>query len=159
MSLVNGGITVPNSSSTSNSALYARHVDELATLDRQGLLDELGQSGIKHTPGSIVDIRKTQNGKIVFFETGNRQAGLEHILVRHQQDFANVGIRADQIPDAVMTAVTQGQVIGYQGRNQGRTIYDTVFNDTRHQISVTVSDNKSIVGANPQSRLLPYIAE
>jgi hypothetical protein len=151
-------IYVPNSSAV-NSALHARHVDELSTLNRQGLLDELGQNGIKYTPENIVDIRKTQDGKIVFLETGNRQAGLEHILVRHQQDFANVGIHADQIPDAVMTAVTQGKVIGYQGKNQGRTIYDTVFNDTRHQISVTVSDNGFIVGANPQSRLSPYITE
>jgi hypothetical protein len=142
-----------------NSALHARHVDELAALNRQGLIDDLGRSGIKHTPENIVDIRKTQDGKIVFLETGNRQAGLEHILVRHEQDFANVGIHADQIPDAVMTAVTQGKVIGHQGKNQGRTIYDVVFNDTRHRISVTVSDNGFIVGANPQSRLSPYKTE
>ncbi|MEW8460667.1 MAG: LysM peptidoglycan-binding domain-containing protein [Candidatus Thiodiazotropha endolucinida] len=153
------GITKRVFNKAPNSALHSRHVDELATLNRQGLLDELGQSGVKHTPENIIDIRKTQDGQIVFLETGNRQAGLEHILVRHEQDFANVGIHADQIPDAVMTAVTQGKVIGYQGKNQGRTIYETVFNDTRHRISVTVSDNGFIVGANPQSRLSPYITE
>ncbi|NVJ60931.1 MAG: RHS repeat protein, partial [Gammaproteobacteria bacterium] len=150
---------VPNSNRAASSTLHARHVDELALLNRQKLLDELSQKGIKHSPENIVDIRKTQDGKIVFLETGNKQAGLEHILVRHEQDFANVGIHADQIPEAVMTAVTQGKVIGYQGKNQGRTIYETLFNDTRHQISVTVSDNGFIVGANPQSRLSPYITE
>lgn len=153
------GKEVVSGSSAANSSLHAKHVDELATLNKQGLLDELGRSDIKHSPENIIDIRKSENGKIVFLETGNSHAGLEHILVRHKQDFANVGIHADQIPDAVMTAVTQGKVIGYQGKNQGRTIYDVVFNDTRHQISVTVSDNGFIVGANPQSRLSPYITE
>jgi len=154
-----GGGGVPGSNGTANSALHARHVDELATLNRQDLIDELSQNGIRHTPENIIDIRKTQDGKIVFLETGNRQAGLEHITIRHEEDFANVGIHADQIPDAVMTAITQGKVIGYQGKNQGRTIYDVVFNDTRHRISVTISDNGFIVGANPQSKLLPYVSE
>lgn len=84
---------------------------------------------------------------------------MQHITSRHQQDFANVGIHADQIPDAVMTAVTKGKVVGYQGKNNGRTIYETMFNDTRHRISVTTSENGFIVGANPQSRLSPYVTE
>ncbi len=151
---------VPNTGDSAlNSAFHAKHVNQLKALDRQGLLDELSANGIKHTPENVVDIRKTQNGQVVFLEIGNKQAGLEHIMVRHEQDFASVGIHADQIPDAVMTAVTQGKVVGYQGKNRGRTIYDVVYNDTRHRISVTISDNGFIVGANPQSRLTPYISE
>lgn len=119
----------------------------------------LTEGGIKHTPENIVDIRKASDGKIVFLETGNRAAGLKHIMTRHEQDFANVGINSDQIPDAVMTAATQGEIIGYQGRGHGRAIYDVVFNDTRHQIAVSISNNGFIVGADPQSRLPPYVKE
>src|SRR5690606_27895799 len=84
-----------NNDIAANSAVHAKYTDELAALNRQELLGELSQSGIKHTPENIVDIRKTQDGRIFFLETGNNQAGLEHILVRHEQDFANVGIHAD----------------------------------------------------------------
>ncbi|WP_281649188.1 hypothetical protein [Parendozoicomonas sp. Alg238-R29] len=144
---------------TGDSALYAKYVNELKELDRQTLLDELTFNGVKHTPENIVDVRKTPNGQVVFLEIGDKSAGLGHILLRHKQDFANVGIHADQIPDVVMTAVTHGKIVGYQGKNNGRTVYEIIYNDTRHRIAVTTSDNGFIVGANPQSRLAPYISK
>ena len=136
---------VPDSSSAVNSALHAKHVDEISALNRQGLLNELSNNGIKYTPENIVDIRRIRDGKIVFLETEISRLVLG-ILVRHQQDFANVGIHADQIPDAVMTAVTQGKSDRLPRKEPGRAIYDVVFNDTRHQISVTVSDNGLLLG-------------
>lgn len=116
------------------------------------LVAELGRQGIKHTPESIIAIARDPNGKIVFLEIGkggDNGAGLAHILEEHIDDFARRGITQDQIPDAVMTAVTQGRVVGYQGKGTGRAIYEFTYNGRTQHLSISVGSNGFIVGANP----------
>ena len=113
------------------------------------MLDELEANGVKYNADDVVDIRRTSDGKNVFLETGNENAGLRHITSRHADDFANKGILEHQIPDAVMTAVTRGKVVGYQGKGKGRPIYEFSFNGQTQRMAVTVGDNGFIVGANP----------
>jgi len=114
---------------------------------KKALISELSEQGIKHTPENIIDIAKTSEGKIVFLETGNNSAGLQHIVKEHRDDFLNRGISEDQISDAVMTAITEGKVVGHQGK--GRPIYEFQFNGQTQRIAVTTSNNGFIVGANP----------
>lgn len=109
--------------------------------------------GIKFTPENIVQVAKTGDGNIVFLETGNSKAGLQHIIGEHAKDFENIGISEAQIPYVVMNAVSEGSVIGYQGRGTGRPIYETVVNGETHRIAVTVSNNGFIVRANPAGRV------
>jgi hypothetical protein len=113
---------------------------------------ELQQAGIRHTPENIVWITKLPNGKIVFLETGNTRAGLQHILEKHASNFANKGIPADHIPDAVLAAMTNGTIVGYLGSGrEPRPIYQVNFQGQNLYIAVTVSQNGFIVGANPTS--------
>jgi hypothetical protein len=119
------------------------------------LLAELGQRGIKHTPENIVAIARDPSGRVVFLETGKGGkggAGLAHVLEEHADDFARRGISQDQIPDAVMTAVTEGKIVGYQGRSTGRPIYEFTFNGETHYVAVSVGSNGFVVGANPATR-------
>ena len=118
--------------------------------EKAALITELNQASIKHTPEKIVRIAKQPNGKIVFLEEGNTEAGLQHILEEHLEQFADFGIEPDQIPDAVIAAVTQGRIISYQGRKKTRVIYEVIFNGKIQYIAVTVSNNGYIVGANPR---------
>jgi hypothetical protein len=117
--------------------------------EKLALIAQLGD--VKHTPEKIVKIAKQADGKIVFLEEGNTKAGLQHILEEHSSDFADQGIEAEQIPDAIITALTEGKIIGYQGRKKTRIIYEVNFNSKTHYIAVTVSDNGYIVGANPRT--------
>ncbi|MCF2146277.1 hypothetical protein IQ276_007385 [Desmonostoc muscorum LEGE 12446] len=119
--------------------------------DKAALLAALCQAGIKHSPEKMVRIAKQTDGKIVFLEEGNTEAGLQHILEQHSLEFLNQGIELEQIPDAIIAAVTQGRVTGYQGKQKTRTIYEVTFNGKIQYISVTVSDNGYIVGANPRT--------
>ncbi len=50
-----------------------------------------------------------------------------------------------------MTAVTEGKIVGYQGRGTGRPIYEIEYNGKLQRVAVTVGDNGYIVGANPVS--------
>ncbi|MEH2011013.1 hypothetical protein [Nostoc sp.] len=86
--------------------------------DTAALLAALLDAGIKHSPEKIVRIAKQTDGKIIFLEEGNAEAGLQHILQEHSLEFADQGIEPNQIPDAIITAVTQGKIIGYQGRKK-----------------------------------------
>jgi hypothetical protein len=80
------------------------------------------------------------------------EAGLQHILEKHGVDFANKGIPADLIPDAVLTAITNGTIVGYLGSaREPRPIYQVNFQGQNLYIAVTVSQNGFIVGANPTS--------
>ncbi|MEH2416980.1 hypothetical protein [Nostoc sp.] len=119
--------------------------------EKSALIAELVQLSIKHSPEKIVRIAKQTDGKIIFLEEGNAEAGLQHILEEHSLEFADQGIEPNQIPDAIITAVTQGKIIGYQGRKKTRTIYEVNFNGKTQYICVTVSDNGYIVGANPRT--------
>lgn len=58
----------------------------------------------------------------------------------------------NEIPDAVMAAVTRGKFLDYQRTIEPRrAIYEVIFNGQTQYIAVTVSDNGYIVGANPAS--------
>lgn len=118
----------------------------------QADIDALTANGVKFTPQNVVATGTTQSGQIVFLETGSTRAGLQHIVDAHATDFANIGVSQEQIPAVVMQAVTQGNIVGYQGRGSGRPIYQTTINGQPQRIAVSVSTNGFIVGANPAGR-------
>ena len=120
---------------------------------KASLLKEMTSQGIKYTPENIVQVAKNADGKIVFLETGNSKAGLQHIIGEHAKDFANIGVSEAQIPGVVMKAVSEGKIVGYQGKGTGRPIYETVINGEVHRLAITVSSNGFMVGANPAGRV------
>lgn len=79
-------------------------------------------------------------------------AGLKHIVKEHVTDFANVGISEAQIPSVVMRAVSEGNIVGYQGRGTGRPTYEVMVNGKSKLLAITTGSNGFIVGANPVGR-------
>ena len=121
--------------------------------ERDKLINELLESGIKCKPEEIIKIERLSTGKIVFLEMGKigvRGSGLKHILERHQKDFNRQGITSNEIPDLLITAILQDRIVGYQGsREKPREIYEVVFNNETYHIAITIAKNGYIVGANP----------
>ena len=118
-------------------------------LAKEALLKELAENGVKHNPDDIIRIARGSDHKIIFLEKGNSRAGLQHIIEAHADDFARRGAPQDQIPDLVMTAVTEGKIVGSQGK--GRAIYEVTYGGNKHYVAVSVGNNGFIVGANPAS--------
>lgn len=114
------------------------------------LLDQLTASGVKFTPENVIATARSSSGKIVFLETGNSKAGLQHIIEEHGSQFARMGVSEAQIPRVVMRAVSEGKLVGYQGSGVGRPIYELNINGQMQRIAVTVGDNGFVVGANPR---------
>jgi YD repeat-containing protein len=115
---------------------------------------EMMANGVKFTPDALLATgRSSSTGQVIFLETGNARAGLQHIVDRHGSDFARIGVSETQIPEVVMRAATEGKLIGYQGADQGRGIYEILLHQQNQRVAVTVSSNGFIVGANPAGRV------
>jgi filamentous hemagglutinin len=117
----------------------------------KALVDELVSSGEKCTPENIVAITKDSSGRIVWLETGNDRAGLNHIIDEHGSQFHGKGISNEEIPNYVMEAIHQGNIVGYQGKKNPRTIYEFVYEGKKQRIAISIGPNGFIVGANPKS--------
>ncbi len=110
----------------------------------------MDNKGVKYNPNDVVAITKTKDGKIAWLENGTDKAGLKHIVTEHGNDFANVGISKEEIPNYIMSALENGTIVGYQGRGTGRPIYQFEYNNTIQNVAITVGSNGFIVGANPK---------
>lgn len=116
----------------------------------KALIDEVIANGDKISPDKVVMITKDPKGKIVWLETGNERSGLQHIIDKHEKEFNGKGIANKDIPNYVLEAVHQGNVIGLQGKRDPRTIYEFTYNGVKQRIAVQVSSNGYIVSANPK---------
>jgi len=87
------------------------------------LLDELTANGVEFTPENVIATTRSSSGKFVFLETGNSKAGLQHIIEEHGSQFAQMGVSEAQIPRVVMRAVSEEELVGYQGSGVGCPIY------------------------------------
>ena len=110
------------------------------------LIQKLQESGVKFTPSDVVAAGENADGQVVFMETGNSRAGLTHIIEQHGGQFAQMGIPEEQVPDFVITAATEGKVVGVQGT---RPIFEVEFEGQTRRVAVTVGSNGFVVGANP----------
>ena len=133
----------------------------------KALIDEVIANGYKISPEKVVLITRDPTGKIVWLEEGNSSRGLQHIIDRHGHEFNGIvqrstvgsdpvtngkGIANSDIPDYVLEAVYQGNIVGTQGkRNPPRTVYEFVYNGQTQRIAIQVGSNGYIVGANPKS--------
>ncbi|MCU7724308.1 hypothetical protein ODJ79_11330 [Actinoplanes sp. KI2] len=115
---------------------------------RAELLEELAANGVKHDPDKVILIGKDGDGKIIFLESGNAKAGLQHVM-DHADQFADIGVPREKVGQFVFDAATTGKVVGYQGKGMGRPIFEFVFEGRPYKVAVTVGNNGFIVGANP----------
>lgn len=118
------------------------------------LISQLEARGEKFDKESVVAITQDSSGNIVWLEKGHlgdRPSGLAHIIDAHGDDFARQDISEAEIPQYVMSAVKYGSIVGYQGRGQGRPIYEFIYDGVTRRIAITIGSNGYVVGANPKS--------
>lgn len=116
--------------------------------NKSQLIDNLVKGGTKITPEKVVDIRKLQDGRTVWLETGNDTAGLQHIYKRNEIDFSRKGISREEIPAVVMEALEHGNIVGTNG---SANVYRIVREGSEMHVAIGVSSNGFVVRANPVS--------
>ncbi len=89
------------------------------------------------------------DGSIVRMIRGNKKLGYNHILEKHRDDFIRAGIEENDITDFIFHALEHGNIVGYQGRDNGRPIYEVEYRGRRRRVAVTIGRQGDIIGANP----------
>jgi filamentous hemagglutinin len=116
-------------------------------MTREELISSL-PAGTKITPEKVIDIRQVPDGRVVWLETGNDAAGLQHIYKRHEEDFISKGIPREEISTVVMNALEEGNIVG---KNGTASVYRTVYNGVEQHIAIGIGSNGFVVRANPVS--------
>ncbi|OPH35906.1 hemagglutinin repeat-containing protein [Moraxella atlantae] len=132
----------------SNNAIIHATPQEI----QKSRISMLQANGVKISSENVVTTGITPTGKIVFLETGSSKAGLQHIVERHAAEFNTIGVSNQQIPSVLINTLEHGKIVGYQGKKNGRPIYQTVINGQTRYIAISVGSNGFIVGANPVSK-------
>lgn len=118
----------------------------------RALIDEVIANGNKISPDKVLAITRDSFGGIVWMEEGNSSSGLQHIIDNHGHEFNGRGISNDDIPNYVLEAVHQGNIVDYQGKREPRRpVYEFVYNRVTQRIAVQVGSNGYIVSANTVS--------
>jgi hypothetical protein len=97
------------------------------------------------------------DGKITWLETGSGGeggSGLLHILERHANQFAQLGVDASNIPNVIINTLKDqnpSQVIPDAVRGGDIRIFSTMVGGIEHGLAVVVGGNGYIVTAYPWS--------
>jgi len=117
------------------------------------LFDELKSTGTKFSQDKTVAItRALSDGKVVWLEQGNLEAGLTHIIENHASQFAQFGISEGDIPGLLTHTLSNeipGEIIPDLVKGGEQRIFSTMLGDIEHNLSIVVGGNGFIVTAFP----------
>src|SRR5579885_171576 len=124
----------------------------------QELFNQLKDAGTKFSQHQVQGItRALSDGKINWIETGSGGeggSGLLHILERHANQFAQLGVDASNIPNVIINTLKDqnpSQVIPDAVRGGDIRIFSTMVGGIEHGLAVVVGGNGYIVTAYPWS--------
>jgi len=127
--------------SKGNSNLFSK-----TTGARKALIDEVNLSAYIRNPQCISMIARDTLDEIVWFEDDSQTAG----------NIKNIPINSDMceeletcdIPDLIYEAISQGIVVGTQGKRGKRVVYEVNYKGRRRRIAVQKSKCGKIIGYN-----------
>lgn len=123
------------------------------------LMQELKLKGYKFSEDDIQFITKDETGQIVWLESGNSNAGLEHILngngktKGHADDFQKAfGISKNEIPAYLEKVITNGKVIENKLKPVGKRMgfERTYYYMGNYYVVTGIGTNGFIVSAYPK---------
>jgi hypothetical protein len=122
----------------------------LQQAERKALIGELAAAGVKVTEEEVVQIARSASGRIVFLEQGTAESGLQHIMLRHGDDFARVGVSGEsRVTGLIMDALkSQTPVRTLAGGGQ---VFKVVINGVERGLQIVVGSNGYVVTAYPVS--------
>ena len=114
------------------------------------LLPDLQAEGCKYSKDEIVFITKDRDGKLIWLERGNDNAGLTHIIKNHKMNFESAfGIKEDEIALHLYNAITNGVLVG-SNPSKIKGGLDRIYEyDGQYYTFVGMGDNGFIVTSFP----------
>jgi len=118
----------------------------------EGLIEELEEKHMKFSREDMLFITRDSTGQIIWLESGNSSAGLEHIYKRHTNDFeSKISVRKEDIPEYLHRVVTYGSVVENKTvTRHGRKGYSRKYRyNGRDYILTGIGLNGFLVSAYP----------
>lgn len=116
-------------------------------------LNELLSLGVKCNINDIIFITKDKSGQLVWLETGNENAGLIHIINRHNTDYVNLFGPEVNISSVICEIITNGKIISsHDVIRNGNKGYEKIYDfQGNHYMLSAIGDNGFIVSSFPIS--------
>ncbi len=70
--------------------------------ESQALIAEVIANNYKISPEKVLFITRSPSGQVVWLETGNSGAGLQHIIEKHGHEFNGKGITNEELPNYIL---------------------------------------------------------
>jgi hypothetical protein len=115
----------------------------------EDLMAELAGSGVKYTADDVLMVVRDTDGRLLWLEKGGSDAGLEHIIEGHVEDFMRRGIAEKDIPEFIHDMIANHEPIK-TGANQAGSY--SVYLINGEGFRVAFGSNGFIVSCYP-SRL------
>lgn len=114
------------------------------------LLEELMQQNVKITVKDIVFITRDKSGQLIWLETGNNNAGLQHIINRHLIDFKKTnGINESTIVEFLYNVLSHGEIISSRPSKYANGIDKIYSYDNNYYLVAGIGSNGFIVTVFP----------
>ena len=92
-----------------SQASYENKMEKL--LAREHMIKPLIDAGVKFYAKDVIFVTHDKKGRLIWLETGNSNSGLNHIVLKHSDDFLNKhNVTQEQIPNHIKSIVQTGNV-------------------------------------------------
>lgn len=117
---------------------------------KSALIAELEKNSVKFTKEDIVFITKDGTGQTVWLEKGGQTTGMQHIISRHANDFANKhSIAKSGIANHLETVFQRGKV-EYSRVTRQNGGYERLYSyNDRYYLLSGIGNNGYIISAYP----------
>ena len=114
------------------------------------LITGLKKAGVKFSKKNMVFITRDGTGQTVWLEKGNRSTGMQHIILRHANDFQTKhGVAKTEIASHLETVFRRGTV-EYSRVTRGNGGYERLYSHNgKYYLLSGVGKNGYIVSAYP----------
>lgn len=89
-------------------------------LAREEMIKPLIDAGVKFNSKDVIFVTHDKMGRLIWLETGNSNSGLNHIVMKHSDDFLKKhNVKKEQIPSHIKSIVQNGDVEYYRTVRKG----------------------------------------
>ena len=120
-------------------------------LEKELLLKELIDKGVKFNPEDVIFITKDKSGMLIWLETGNEIAGFVHIKKHIKQFIDKHGIKENELEEHLKFIITNGVLEYFKiVKRKNKDGYERLYSkDGKYYIVAGVGLNGFIVSAYP----------
>ena len=114
----------------------------------------LNDAKVKYNKADVIFVTHDSGGQLIWLEKGNEKTGLNHILARHANDFANKhGVAKNEIHSHINSIIKNGKLeYSKVTQRNGRNCYERLYSKSgKYYLQTGVGLNGYMVSAYPIS--------